>query len=116
MEPDCDPDSQLTFSQEKQWHCCPFRTQTGLFAVIFSSKINNLLFRDRYPGKRASQVVLSVKNPPTNAGDKRDVGSNPGLGRYPRGGLGNPVLYSCLENNMGYSPLDHTDLETTEAT
>ena len=29
----------------------------------------------------SSQVVLVVKNPPVNAGDIRDVGSVPGLGR-----------------------------------
>ena len=29
----------------------------------------------------ASQVVLVVKNPPANAGDIRDAGSTPGLGR-----------------------------------
>ena len=31
----------------------------------------------------ASQVVLVVKNPPDNAGDIRDLGSIPGLGRTP---------------------------------
>ena len=36
-----------------------------------------------------SLVVLVVKNLPTNAGDLRDVGSLPGLGRYPGGGHGN---------------------------
>ena len=30
-----------------------------------------------------SQVVLVVKNPPANAGDTRDVGSIPELGRFP---------------------------------
>ena len=94
----------------------PFpNTNRFMFAIIFPSKINNILFKDRYTSERASQVVLSVKNPPTNA-DVRDVGSNPGLGRYPRGGLGNPLQYSCRENNMGYSPLGHTDLDATEAT
>ena len=29
--------------------------------------------------RRASQVVLVVKNPPANAGDLRDVGTLPGL-------------------------------------
>ena len=29
----------------------------------------------------ASQVAPAVKNPPANAGDARDVGSTPGLGR-----------------------------------
>ena len=40
-----------------------------------------------------SQVVLVV-----NAGDVRDVGSIPGLGKSPGGGHGNPLEYSCLEN------------------
>ena len=39
----------------------------------------------------ASQVVLEVNNPPANAGDIRDVGSIPGLGRFPGGGHGNPL-------------------------
>ena len=48
----------------------------------------------------ASQVALVVKNPPANAGDIRDAGSIPGLGRSPGGGHGNPLQYSCLENPM----------------
>ena len=48
-----------------------------------------------------SQVALVVKNPSANAGDIRDVGSIPGLGRSPRGGNGNLLQYSCLENPMG---------------
>ena len=44
-----------------------------------------------------SQVALVVKNPPANAGDERDVGSVPGLGRSPGGGNGNPLWHSCLE-------------------
>ena len=50
--------------------------------------------------ERASQVALVVKNPPANAGDIRDEGSIPGLGRFPGGGNGNPPQYSCLENLM----------------
>ena len=42
-----------------------------------------------------------VKNPPANAGDIRDTGSNPGSGRSPGGGNGNTLQYSCLENLMG---------------
>ena len=38
------------------------------------------------------------KNPPANAGDIRDMGSIPGLGRSPEGGHANPLQYSCLEN------------------
>ena len=48
----------------------------------------------------AFQVARVVKNPSTNARDIRVVGSTPGLGRSPRGGHGNPLQYSCLENPM----------------
>ena len=48
----------------------------------------------------ASQVMLVVKNLLANAGDIRDLGSILGLGRSPRGGHGNPLQYSCLENSM----------------
>ena len=41
-----------------------------------------------------------VKNQPASAGDSRDMGSIPGLGRSPREGNGNPLQYSCLENPM----------------
>ena len=41
-----------------------------------------------------------VKNPPANAGDIRDIGLIPGLGRFPGEGNGNPLQYSCLENPM----------------
>ena len=49
---------------------------------------------------RASQAVLLIKNLPANAGDIRDAGLIPGLGRSPGGGNGNPLQYSCLENPM----------------
>ena len=61
-----------------------------------------------------------VKNPPGNAGDAGDVGSVPGLGRFPGGGYGNPLQYSCLENPhgqmtlAGYSPWGHKESDTTE--
>ena len=35
-----------------------------------------------------------VKNLPANTGDARDMGSIPGLGRYPEVGNGKPVQYS----------------------
>ena len=41
-----------------------------------------------------------VKNPPPKAGDARDAGLIPGLGRSPEGGNGNLFQYSCLENFM----------------
>ena len=45
-------------------------------------------------------MVLLVKNLPANAGDIRDMGSVPGLGRPPGGGPGNALQYSYLENPM----------------
>ena len=53
-----------------------------------------------YTSVLASQVAPVVKNPPANAGDTRDMGSIPGLGRAPGEGNGNPLQYSCLENPM----------------
>ena len=50
--------------------------------------------------KRPFQVALVEKNPPANAGDARDMGSVPGLGRSPGEGNGNPPQYSCWENPM----------------
>ena len=53
----------------------------------------------------------------------RDLGSIPGLGRslgLGRGGHGNPLQYSCLENPhgqrslAGYSPWGHKELDVTE--
>ena len=52
-----------------------------------------------------------------NAGD---LGSIPGLERSPRGGHGNPLSYSCLENPHGQrslawgSPWGHKEGNTTE--
>ena len=39
-----------------------------------------------------------VKNLPANTGDAGDVDSIFGSGRSPRGGYGNLLQYSCLEN------------------
>ena len=61
-----------------------------------------------------------IKNPPANAGDTGDVGSIPGLERYPEGGNGNPFQYSCLENSMDRGAWqatglwDHKELDVTE--
>ena len=71
--------------------------------------------------RMASQVEL-IKNLPARAGDVRDSGSVPGLGRSPGGRHGNPLQYSCLENPhgqrklVGYSSWCCKELDTTEAT
>ena len=53
--------------------------------------------------------MLVVKNPTTNAGDIRDMGSVPGLGRSPARGNGDPLQYSCLENSMDRGAWRATD-------
>ena len=52
----------------------------------------DILYSMSFPGG------TMVKNPPASAGDIRDVGLIPGLGRSPGGGHGNLLQYSCLEN------------------
>ena len=44
----------------------------------------------------------------------RDLGSIPGLGRYPGEGKGSPLQYSGLENSMDCSPWGYQELDTTE--
>ena len=64
-----------------------------------------------FPGSSASKE---------SAWNSRDLGSNPGLGRYPRGGHGYPLKYSCLENSqgqrslVGYSPWGRKESDMTE--
>ena len=41
-----------------------------------------------------------VKNLPASAGDAREMGLVPGLGRSPGVGNGNPLYSSCVENPM----------------
>ena len=68
--------------------------------LLFSKKLHipNIIFPISWVDL-ASQVVV-VKNLPANAGNVRDVGLIPVLGRSPGGGHGNPLHYSCLENPM----------------
>ena len=46
-----------------------------------------------------------VKNLPANSGDIRDSGSVPGSGSSPRGGHGNLLQYSGLENPWTEEPV-----------
>ena len=67
----------------------------------------------------STQVVLAVKNPPADAGDVRDTGSIPVLGKPPGEGHGNPLQYSCRDNQRslaGYSPWGCKESGSTEDT
>ena len=48
----------------------------------------------------ASQMLLVIKNLPTNAGDAGDMCSVPGSRRSSGVGNGNSLKYFCLENSM----------------
>ena len=58
------------------------------------------LFLLDFSMQRATRWLSGKKNPPAEAGDRRDMVSIPGSGRSP--GVGNDYLlqYSCLENYM----------------
>ena len=66
--------------------------------TLFRNENFRLFCRDGREVSRAFQVVL--KNLPANAGDLRDMGLSPGLGRSPGGEHGSPLQDSCLENTM----------------
>ena len=51
----------------------------------------------KWPEKAKLPSGSNGKEPACNGGD---LGSISGLGRYPEGGHGNPLQYSCLENPM----------------
>ena len=60
--------------------------------------LNALHMNSLLPVYWTYQVVLVVKNLPANAGDIRDSGSIPRLGRSSGGGHGKSFQCSCLEN------------------
>ena len=69
----------------------------------------------------AMLMIIATKSPPANAGDLRDAGSIPGLGRAPGAGNGSPLQYSGLENPVDRGAwrdtvLGHSGLDTTEVT
>ena len=60
---------------------------------------------DIYSTNWASQVAVVVNNTPTNAGDVREAGLIPGLGKSPGGGHGNPLQYPSLDDFMNRAAL-----------
>ena len=103
-------------------HCAGESVCTSVHGTL-SSNIAVQQFLTESRACRASQVVLAVKSPPANAGDRRHVGSIPGSGRSPVERYGRPLQYSCLENPMDrgaprtdYSPQGCQGSDMTEGT
>ena len=82
-----------------------YLTSVAFFTVMVleahrASSIHQVIFfgRGRRGGEGASLVAHVVKNPPAM---QKDLGSIPGLGRFPGGGHGTPFQYSY---NQGIFP------------
>ena len=79
-------------------------TRVIIWLFLQSLELPVLSFLNRYGHKSPDRFIGfpggTVKNPPANAGDARDVGSTSASGRSPGGGNGKPLQYSCLENPM----------------
>ena len=96
----------MGFSRQEYWNRLPFPSPIYILYDTFPSAYDFSV-----SWLQASQVALHqvvVKNLPAKAGDGRDAGSIPGLGRSPGGGHGNPLQCSCLEN-----PMDRGAWQTT---
>ena len=94
------------------------KTFAGIWKYIYFNFAPEFVLVSIRGNKGASQVALVVKDLLTNAGDMRDAGSVPRLGRRAR--QPTPV---CLPGEShgqrslaGYSPWGHTGSDLTEAT
>ena len=87
----------FVFSETQSWEGWKSMERNSWKVMVFV-KSEDLIFH--MLSSWASQVVLVIKNLPTNAGNPRDKGLIPKLGRSPGGGPGNPLQYFCLENPM----------------
>ena len=77
----------------------------------FKQSINKLI--------PANQVALVLENLHAHIGSIREMGLIPGSGRFPGGGNGKPLWYSCWKNPMERgawqaSPWGHKESDTTE--
>ena len=59
-------------------------------------------------------MVLVIKTPPTNAGDIRDIGSIPGLGRSPGVGHDIPHQYSSVDRGAWWTTTHGVEKSRTQ--
>ena len=93
----------LTFQVLFLWiHPLWIKVRNFLVHKGFSWCFSHFQLRIRYelPPVVGLPQWFSGKESACNAGVAGNAGSIPGLGRYPGGGHGNPLQYSCLENPM----------------
>ncbi|XDB64006.1 hypothetical protein AB1E18_017323 [Capra hircus] len=67
-------------------------------------------------GEDTSPGALVVKSPPVSAGDVRDVGQTPGVGRWDPTPVFLPGESHGQRSLAGYCLWGHKELDTTEAT
>ena len=97
-----------------QKYASPLSSPASLLSFSFTSAIKSPLGMRRCIRSPGGLVGKE------SAGNVGDLGMRPGLGRFPGGGHGNPLQYSCLENPMGreawwgYSPWGLKESDTTE--
>ena len=77
--------------------------------MLFMNIDTKVLYRILATGSLSFLNGSAGKESACNAGDARDTGSLPGLGRSPGVGNSKPVQHSCLkvpwtEEAVGYSP------------
>ena len=87
---------------------CSQKTQLALLGSIGGKLLPG---RSSHPW--AQGLPLGGSEGKESACNARDLGSIPGLGKSPGGGLGNPLQYSCLENPMA-EELGCKESDTTE--
>ena len=86
----------MGFSRQEYWSGLPFPSPGDLPDPGIKPR-SPALQADALPSELPGKPLV-VKNPPANAGDIRDAGLIPELGRLPKEGHSNPLQYSCLEN------------------
>ena len=129
FQPKC-PQRQLKLSPTRTSHspCSPqFLLSNSEIHLSWMSPVTHCYLNEQLSSlqcqhlqARASQAALVVKkkNLLANAGDLRDVGSVPGSGRSPGGGIGNPLQNSSWRTpwTEGYGPWGRKGSDMTEAT